>query len=240
MTVSSSSPKLASFCLDRRPASLLRDVRSFASNPPLRGQQHARSSDSSASSTRTSSFAKRSRHATGNVSSRISINLQHKPFGSATQIPNDRDRIDDLVQRTNQLNVSGRKYKREELQPILNDLSLEKYVLDCADEYGLREGGFRQADTTRAIDVRDFMLSCRVQGKFIEQAFFNYLCQTHPGSPLVSASRVDHVPTARNLPARKVLETLNFGESSDDGLTLDLTRHSLSCDFRRVESKSSL
>jgi FkbH-like protein len=89
----------------------------------------------------------------------------------------DRERLDDLVQRTNQLNFSGRKYKRSELQPILDDAALEKYVLDCTDRFGsCGTAGFAIVRRNSVqVDVDDFMLSCRVQGKLLERAFFSYL-----------------------------------------------------------------
>jgi FkbH-like protein len=154
--------------------------------------------------------------------------------------PTDRERVDDLLQRTNQLNFSGRKYKRNEIQPILDDPSLEKYVLDCADRFGVYGTvGFaivRRNDSR--VEVDDFMLSCRVQGKLIEQAFFNYLRHTHPGT----ASRlwVNYTPSARNTPARQVLEALHFtNPTSGPGLILDLTAHDLACDFITVQGRLS-
>jgi len=46
------------------------------------------------------------------------------------------DRVCELVQRTNQLNFSGRKYRREEIQLIFADERLEKWVLECSDKFG--------------------------------------------------------------------------------------------------------
>ena len=104
--------------------------------------------------------------------------------------PADLDRVEELVQRTNQLNFSGRKYRREEIHPIIADDTLEKYVLKCSDRFGsygtVGFGIVRR--TAEEIAVLDFMLSCRVQGKSIEQAFFSHLCgsgATTLGSPEV-------------------------------------------------------
>jgi len=92
--------------------------------------------------------------------------------------PADLGRVEELVQRTNQLNFSGRKYRREEIQAIIADDTVEKYVLKCSDRFGsYGTVGFSIVRrTAEEIAVLDLMLSCRVQGKSIEQAFFSHLC----------------------------------------------------------------
>jgi len=152
----------------------------------------------------------------------------------------DLDRVSELVQRTNQLNFSGRKYLRSEILPILADEEVEKYVLRCADNYGsYGTVGFCIARFAKhEIRVEDFMLSCRVQGRFIEQAFFNYLVNERR-VPELQSLWVNFKPTGRNIPAQQVLESLNFVPcSSGKGLRIDLSLHSLECNFISLESSS--
>lgn len=123
----------------------------------------------------------------------------------------DAERVAELVQRTNQLNFSGCKYTRQELQGILSDPLLEKYVLRSKDRFGsYGTVGFSIVDRAPSmICVRDFMLSCRVQGKLLEQAFFYHLLEFHnPDS--AKGLWVNFHPTARNKPAQQVLESLGF------------------------------
>ena len=150
----------------------------------------------------------------------------------------DLERVSELVQRTNQLNFSGRKYQRNEILPILADEEVEKYVLRCADNYGSYGAvGFCIARAEEdEIRVEDFMLSCRVQGRFIEQAFFNYLVNIPRGQKPQSLW-VNFKPTGRNIPAQQVLESLNFVPCSpDNGLRVDLNTQSLECSFISVQS----
>jgi FkbH-like protein len=143
----------------------------------------------------------------------------------------DSDRVAELVQRTNQLNFSGTKYDRTQVAELLGRQDAEKYVLRCSDRYGLygvvgfsvvaRDGG--------EIRVHEFMLSCRVQGKFIEKAFLHFLVETHaPNAP--ERIMVNFRQTARNTPARQVLESLGF-ESGPNGdrMRLDLAARDLRC-----------
>jgi FkbH-like protein len=152
-----------------------------------------------------------------------------------TFAPGDLERVSELVQRTNQLNFSGRKYKREELVPLLADPSLEKLVCSCTDRFGsygvVGFGMVRREDDE--IRIEDFMLSCRVQGKLIEQAFFDHLTCTPAGD--YRRIWVNFTATTRNTPARQVLDSLRFAASEGEpGLSLDLAEASLACDFIKV------
>ena len=154
-------------------------------------------------------------------------------------IPDDLDRVSELVQRTNQLNFSGRKYSREEILPILLDDKVKKYVLYCTDKYGsYGVVGFAIVQfTEREVRIEDFMLSCRVQGRFIEQAFFNYVVHLSQNGQQPQQLWVNFEPTKRNIPAQQVLESLHFKPCSPSkGLCLDLNTNSLDCPFISVES----
>ncbi len=83
------------------------------------------------------------------------------------------------------------------------------------------------------------MLSCRVQGRFIEQALFNHLVNELEGEKPKSLW-VNFQPTGRNIPAQQVLESLNFVPCpSGKGLRLDLSRHTLECNFISVQSSAA-
>jgi FkbH-like protein len=152
----------------------------------------------------------------------------------------DEERVVELVQRTNQLNFSGRKYSRPALDEIINDQSMEKYVLRCADKYGSygTVGFCLVRHTAELVQVSDLMLSCRVQGKFIEQALFSHLLEHH-NEQQARAIWVNFRQTDRNTPARGVLDTLGFRacameeDGFAEGMILRL-REPLECDFVRI------
>lgn len=148
----------------------------------------------------------------------------------------DLERASELVQRTNQLNFSGRKYRREEIPAILDDPGLSKFVLRCSDKfgaYGVVGFALVRADG-EVLRVEDFMLSCRVQGKFVEQAFFDWISR----NPRFGSPRrlwINFRATGKNTPARQVLETIGFAPvDGEEGLSIDLARTSLRCDFIEV------
>jgi len=153
----------------------------------------------------------------------------------------DFDRVMELAQRTNQLNFSGTKYTRPEIARLLADDDFEKYVLRCSDKYGsygtVGLGLVRRRE--REIRVEEFMLSCRVQGRLIEQAFFHYLLE-HSNDNDFRRLRVNFNPTPRNKPAAEVLRQLKFRTDADDGLSLDVSAHALSYDHIEIVSERNI
>ena len=150
----------------------------------------------------------------------------------------DRERICELVQRTNQLNFSGRKYGSDEVSAILAAGDREKYVIRCSDrfgDYGIVGFCLASVEDDESVRVHDLMLSCRVQGKFIEQALFDHLARR----PDWAARRMDvrFVPTTRNGAARAVLEALGFEPGVEGWLHRDIGPGELEPDLVAVEGR---
>jgi len=131
-------------------------------------------------------------------------------------VDDDLARVSELVQRTNQLNFSGRKYSRNDLASLLNDSRYEKLLLRCADMFGsYGTVGFCLLEQRRGeIHVVDLMLSCRIQGKAIEPAFFAHLIAQHGGDS-IERLRVTFTYTVRNSPAAQILDALGFQEDDE-------------------------
>jgi FkbH-like protein len=148
--------------------------------------------------------------------------------------PDDEQRIAELAQRTNQLNFSGHKYTREELAKVLADARLDKYVLRCSDRYGeYGTVGFCVVRSAPEIEIIDFMLSCRVQSRMVEQAFLGHLL-THHNPSGATRLRLNFRTTQRNQPARAVLEALGANLSENGGALLTLALDRLRCQFVSV------
>ena len=146
----------------------------------------------------------------------------------------DLERVAELVQRTNQLNFSGRKYSRAELDEIVANPELHKYVLRCEDRFGsYGTVGFciaRREDGRIAIE--DFMLSCRVQSKFLEKALFDHIRRELSGEAALPVW-VNFRATAKNKPAQMVLDDMGFEASAEGGRQLG-PEADLTCAFIRV------
>ncbi|MGB8097050.1 MAG: HAD-IIIC family phosphatase, partial [Terracidiphilus sp.] len=138
------------------------------------------------------------------------------------------ERCLELIQRSNQLNLSARRYTREEFCSLLADPGVLCVGFDCTDRFGAYGiVGFSSIRLDRQEPaVQDFVLSCRVAQKHVEHAFYGWLAER---MHLQGARRllVDLVLTKRNSPLVKVFEELPFRrESTDENrvlLAMDLT-----------------
>ncbi len=117
----------------------------------------------------------------------------------------------ELIQRSNQLNLSNRRHTAPQLNELLSTPGMLCVALDCRDrfgEYGIV--GFASVDET-ADDPRilDMVLSCRVAQRRVEHTFLAWLAsrEVERGMRTLEA---DLIPTERNTPLLKVFQDLNF------------------------------
>ena len=161
-----------------------------------------------------------------------------------------RERVAELLQRTNQLNFSGIRYTREAVDELLQATETDKHVIHCKDKYGdYGLVGFSIVSVTpvnpeqanpehKSILVRDFMLSCRVQGKLIEKAFFSYLVDKYTDG--AATLNVNFVATNRNGLARSVLEEVGFSMEAVNTATLKVIPGQLDVDFMELRTDTSI
>jgi FkbH-like protein len=126
------------------------------------------------------------------------------------------ERAYELSQRTNQLNVSGTKYSRDEIKALMNPSSKDQaYMLRCEDRFGdYGVIGMCVIDRQSA-HVHSFMLSCRVQRKRVEQSFFGWLSRQPRSTNPDAAIEVSYSKTERNGAVVEMLEQLGFDYRPD-------------------------
>lgn len=127
----------------------------------------------------------------------------------------DVNRCIELIQRSNQYNVSGIKRGKEYVDMILTDAKYKSYGYRVEDKYG-KYGivGFVSfwVDGDECL-LTDFVMSCRVAQKKVERAFLNWFCnQLAEGSTL----RINVNKTNRNMPLRDELAKMPLVIDSDD------------------------
>jgi FkbH-like protein len=104
------------------------------------------------------------------------IRLDIAPLG-----PDNLERVYELAQRTNQMNFSGARYPRTQLQEIQQSAAHDTYVIRCSDRFGSYGiVGFSLVDN-REPRLLDLMFSCRIQAKRVEHAFLAHLLGKHAG-----------------------------------------------------------
>ncbi len=124
----------------------------------------------------------------------------------------DVARAYELAQRTNQLNIWTSRYSHADLRALLEGGSPRRAFTVRADDrfgsYGLV--GLCIFDPAQSL-VLDLMFSCRIQGKLVGEAFLGWLASSHSGVLQARYRR-----TARNAPARALLESSGFREVQED------------------------
>lgn len=100
-------------------------------------------------------------------------NLQMSIFVPETE--EEINRCYELLLRTNQLNMSGNKYSREEFNEILSKGNVKNFAVSCKDDFGSYGiVGYGQYEILDAqVFFREFAMSCRVAGKYVESGLFH-------------------------------------------------------------------
>jgi FkbH-like protein len=126
-------------------------------------------------------------------------------------------RVFELSQRTNQLNYAGRATTRKDVEDLRNGVASGKegLVLSCTDKFGdYGVIGFAIVDVER-FHVENFFMSCRVQHKKVDHAFFAWLIERAMTRGQDVVSTVFHF-SGRNQSARQVLKEMKFAPIGED------------------------
>ncbi|MBQ2445074.1 MAG: HAD-IIIC family phosphatase [Oscillospiraceae bacterium] len=137
----------------------------------------------------------------------------------------------ELVVRTNQLNMSGKKYTPQEFASVLSMDGHKSFAMSCGDDFGdygiVGFGQYRIEKDTMIFT--EFAMSCRVAGKYVESALFSALL-TQEGC---NSGRFTVQKTKKNTLLRRSLEEIGFQILADSdkqiqySFTTDLKHHGI-------------
>jgi len=120
-------------------------------------------------------------------------------------------RISQLTLKTNQFNLTTKRYQEEEIRTLAND---KKFIVGCAqvlDKFG--DNGItnvyiiNKEDKTWIIDT--FLLSCRVMGRGVEDAILSEILKDAKQNG-ISQIKAEFIPTQKNMPAENFLSDNGF------------------------------
>ncbi len=139
-------------------------------------------------------------------------NLKLHIFSPATE--EEKLRCYELILRTNQLNMSGKKYTAEEFDAVLARSGHTNFAFSCEDDFGTYGiVGFGQYRVDHGVMVfTEFAMSCRVAGKFVESALFSDLLKREACSRGV----FQVYKTKKNALLRRTLDNIGFVEADGD------------------------
>lgn len=120
-------------------------------------------------------------------------------------------RIAQLTQKTNQYNVTTRRYTEQQIAEFAADPAYGVYSIRVADRFG--DNGIVGVLITRTEDdvceIDTFLLSCRVIGRTIETAMLGFLTDVSRASG-ASVLRGWFIPTKKNAPVKDLYESHHF------------------------------
>ena len=138
----------------------------------------------------------------------------------------------ELLQRSNQFNLSGRRYSEDEFNELLENENYECFSFEVSDKFG--DHGiiaFTASNIERETPViADFVMSCRVAQKMVDETilwWYAYRVQERGAKSLQASLNI----TDRNRPLREVFDSLPFKEKSSND-----TKQLLECKFDKTVS----
>lgn len=139
---------------------------------------------------------------------------------------NDREkisRIAQLTQKTNQFNLTTRRYTETEITAMMQNPDHEIISLNIADrfgEYGLTGLAIIHFEEGQSLaNIDSFMLSCRILGRKIETAFLNWLVKYLLERGVVSLN-AEYIQTSKNGQTTDLYKNAGFVRTGATGQTV--------------------
>lgn len=139
-----------------------------------------------------------------------------------------------LTQKTNQFNLTTRRYTEQEIVQMGSSADCGVYTVRAKDRFG--DNGLVGVAIVRfsgaVAEIDTLLLSCRVIGRTVETAFLSFLAAQ---SRARGAARLEgwFTPTAKNQPAQSVYPSHQFqqvaAEAQGTKWSLDLAQADISC-----------
>lgn len=128
-------------------------------------------------------------------------------------------RVAQLTQKTNQFNLTTRRYSVADIEAFMNDPDAAVYAMSVSDRYG--DMGLtgvliaRRCDTAAVIDT--LLLSCRVLGRQLEFAFVDLCLGALAGAWGSMTWRAEYLPTAKNAQVEDFWDRVGFVAEPEGG-----------------------
>jgi FkbH-like protein len=124
-------------------------------------------------------------------------------------------RIAQLTQKTNQFNLRSQRYTEADLTRMMQEQTHRAFWLRLTDRFG-DEGIVAVAiiETSSEWFLDTLLMSCRVIGRGVEQAFVKHL-KSEALSSGIQVLKAEYIPSGRNEMVSELLPSMNFTEESD-------------------------
>lgn len=120
-------------------------------------------------------------------------------------------RIAQLTQKTNQFNLTTKRYTENQIDIFLKSNSQRIFSISVKDKFG--ESGLTAVvivlENNDIVSIDSFIMSCRIMGRNIEYAIMNYLIDIYKLGG-VKTIEAEYFPTLKNIPASNFYEDSGF------------------------------
>ncbi len=152
-------------------------------------------------------------------------------------------RIAQLTQRTNQFNLTTRRYTQSDIQNFTQDNNHLIYSLELIDKFGNNGvvGVIIIKKNPKDWIIDTFLLSCRIIGRKVETAFLSFIYQKAK-SENVHTLKGEYIPTKKNILVKELYKEHNFANKPENGSwwELDINKNEIKCpDFIKITRKES-
>ncbi len=131
-------------------------------------------------------------------------------------------RAQQLFAKTNQFNLTTRRYSLGDLEQLAAQASSCVLIIRARDRFG--DLGWIGALVLRGLQgpeahIENFVLSCRAMGREIETALVNHAKRLCFGDPACESLTAQYLPSPKNMPVRELYERQGFtvSERGEDG-----------------------
>ena len=125
-------------------------------------------------------------------------------------------RISQLTLKTNQFNLTTKRYQEEEIQKLSNNENFEVGCAQVLDKFGDNGiTGVYIIEKNKNLWIIDtFLLSCRIIGRGIENAILTEIIKKAKRKGIVEL-RANFIPTSKNKPSENFLSDFGFKKNND-------------------------
>ncbi|MHC4553113.1 MAG: HAD-IIIC family phosphatase [Planctomycetota bacterium] len=175
--------------------------------------------------------AQRQRHSLQKTTASLEDYLKSLEMICSIRLAEQKDikRAAQLTQRTNQFNLTTRRYSESDIQQMLENPNWNVYVLGLKDKFGDNgtvglalvnkqteawNGSDTTADLATVWRIDTFLMSCRVIGRQAEDALVDRICRDAVGEGAVKL-KAEYRKTAKNDLVAGFWQKMNFQPSRD-------------------------
>ena len=124
------------------------------------------------------------------------------------------ERVTQLINKTNQFNLTTKRYTAAEVKTIATNPHNAIYVVYSGDKYG--DNGLISVviiiGGEQNVYIDTFLMSCRVMGRKLEDVIINELAAKYTGKNIIA----EYIPTTKNTPVKELYDRLGFSLIVED------------------------